>query len=574
MTADNYLSAVFSYLRLSAFICGLVFLFCGGINAQTQPQYDLTLRLDFDNRAWTGTERLRWTNADSGAESALYFRLYANAPGVNEPLLEITAVTTARGAALPFVIEERGAALRVNLREAVQPGASVEILVNFKGVAPEIDAEETTLLAHVMQQVGAVMNNEREFRQPRETNFRGRGVMFLGASYPLLAARNGGNWQRKTEAGVGDMVCADAANYRVTVETAPDIKVFTSGALTANDRADREFGAARYRFAGENLRDFAVVAGRDLRVFSENAGDLQVRSVFLPQHEAVGRRVLQIATAAARVFQARFGPLPLKQINIIEAPLVAGLGSAKFSGGGAIASAFYVDFDSPTMRSMPEMIREQRGAVEESLEWTVARSVAQQWWGVAVGGDPAREPLLQESLTNWSAWLYHADAHGPERAERAANEQLRGVYKIYRTFGGPDAAANRPARDYRNNFQYAALVAGKGALWLNAARKLLGDDKFFAALRGFYEAQTRRVAAFNDLRAAMQTQAAPAQQKSLARSADRWLHQRRGDEDIAPPDPKLADALNLPAPRATRRDKGNSFARLGKFFWQQMTRIK
>jgi hypothetical protein len=557
------------YGRLWAVVLWLLMGVCA---AAAQTGYDLTIRLDFDNRSWTGAERVRWTNTDDNAESELYFRLCANAPDGGEPRLEITGAKDANGANLPFVTEEHGAAARVNLREPVPAGGSVEIELSFKGLAPEIDAEETTLLAHVMQQVGAALNNERETRHPRETNFRGRGVMFLGAAFPLLAAREKGEWRRKSENGPGETANADAAHYRVTVETVPDIKVFTSGALAENDKSDREFGVARYRFAGENLRDFAVVAGRELRVLSAETGGVTVRSVFAPQHEAVARRVLQIAADAAGVFQNRFGALPLKQISIVEAPLVAGLGNARFSGGGAIASAFYVDFTSPTMRVMPEMIREQRGAVEESLEWTVARTVAHQWWGVAVGGDAAREPLLRESLTNWSALLYHDDKHGAERAERARREQLCGIYKIFRTFGGRDDAANRPARAFRNQFEYAALVSGKGALWLASARKVLGDDKFFAALRAFYATYQARAATLRDLRLALREQAAPAQQKTLARAESRWLRERRGDEDIAPPDPQLADALSLPSPASSA--KGNRFARLGKFFWQQMTRIK
>ena len=75
-------------------------------------------------------------------------------------------------------------------------------------------------------------------------------------------------------------------------------------------------------------------------------------------------------------------------MTITEAPLVAGLGSTEFAGLNVIASAFYVDFDSAAMRNLPELIREQRSSVEQSLEWTVGYLVAQQWWGVAVGNDP------------------------------------------------------------------------------------------------------------------------------------------------------------------------------------------
>src|SRR5205814_1879674 len=181
--------------------------------------------------------------------------------------------------------------------------------------------------------------------------------------------------------------------------------------------------------------------------------------------------------------ESKFGPLPLKAVTIVDAPLVATLGSAEFAGLGAIASAFYVDFDSPIMRNMPDVIREQRASVEDSLEWTVAHVVAHQWWGATVGNDSSREPILDEALANWSALLYYRELHGEQQAASALEEQLRGVYKLYRTFG---------------------------------------------------------------------------------------------DEDIGPPDPKLAAELGLPS-RANAKPDHNvftAFAKVGKFFWQQMTKIR
>ena len=59
-----------------------------------------------------------------------------------------------------------------------------------------------------------------------------------------------------------------------------------------------------------------------------------------------------------RVFTSTFGELPFKTISVAEAPLVAGLGSCEFSGLNVIASAYFVDFDSPAMRNLPQIIRE------------------------------------------------------------------------------------------------------------------------------------------------------------------------------------------------------------------------
>ena len=97
-----------------------------------------------------------------------------------------------------------------------------------------------------------------------------------------------------------------------------------------------------------------------------------------------------------------------------------------------IASAFYVDFDSPAIRNLPEIIREQRPAVEQSLEWTVAHLLAHQWWGSAVGNDPAREPVLDEALAGWSALLYYEAIHGKEQAAVVEEDQLLGVVLLRR----------------------------------------------------------------------------------------------------------------------------------------------
>jgi aminopeptidase N len=224
------------------------------------------------------------------------------------------------------------------------------------------------------------------------------------------------------------------------------------------------------------------------------------------------------------------------------------------------------------------MIREQRASVEDSLEFAAAQGVAHQWWGAVVGSDPGRAPVLDEALAHWSALLYVQDVHGAERATAAQEDQLRGVYQIYRTFGGEDMTAERPAREYRNSFQYAAIVVSKGSLMFATLRQLLGEERFFRALRSYYVANRFEVAEMEDLRAAFVAEAELQQRRAVTRVFNRWLSERHGDEDIAPPNAQLAAALGLspeqqPGP-ATNTNRPNAFSRLGRFFWRQMTRIR
>ncbi len=589
-------------------------------NEIERASYVINLDLDFDNRRYAGTERVRWTNNGDSPTSTLYFHLYANMrPSkdaltnvtqiddveqnfeADEPRIEILAARAVESnQALSFILDEGATLLRVPLHASVAARASVTIEIDFRGSVPEIDAEETGLLAHVVQQVDSVLRDVREVRRARELQFYARGVMLLGAFYPILAVRDGDDWRRdKAILSVGRVLHTEVADYDVRVTSDRDLKIFTSGAETKStlvvtsidDKSnaatiDNNSRAPRLmrRFKSRNLREFALLAGHTLNVKEASAAGVTVRSIYLPEHEATARRALVTATEAVKIFTRNFGALPLgPQINIAEAPLVAGRGSAKFAGLGIVASAFYVDFDSPVVRNLPELVREQRQSVEDSLEWTIAQAVAREWWGASVGSDAEREPVLDESLANMSALIYYRARYGDERATAAMEDQLRGVYVVYRTFGGEDTQANRAASDYRNSFQFSAIVAGKGALMLESLRRVIGDAHFFRALADYYKTNQNELADIDDLRDSF-IATAPIEtainRRFIKQHFNRWLDERRGDTDIAPPNPQLASALGLntlntspPDERAAGSNR-NRFSRLGIFFWKQMTRIR
>jgi peptidase M1-like protein len=570
-------------------LCLFVAFSAAEINAQPAERhaYKIELKIDFDKLTYTGSQRVRWINRGEKPSSLIYFHLYPNlrtgeqpvssngsAPDADEPRLDIVDARSASDNTPLFTsLDDQGTTLRISLKEQIAPERSTEVIINFKGSIPEIDRDETSLTTHVVKQVSAALRSERELRRARDINFRSRGVMLLGTAYPVLAVHDGDDWRRKLEPSVGDFVFNEVADYDVTVFIDSGVEVFTSG-VESGPKTEK----TGQTFTGSGLRDFAILAGRSLKSEHTEIQGVNVRSIYMADHERVGKRALTVAANSLRVFTSSFGPQPFKQISIAEAPLVAGLGSCEFSGLNIIASAYYVDFDSPAVRNLPELIKEQRPSVEESLEWAVAHLMAHQWWGVAVGNDPAREPLLDEALSAWSSLLYYQKTYGDEKAKAVLDDQVRGVYRLYRTFGGDDMDANRPSRDYRNTFQYAAIVSAKGALMFVDLQKTLGEDTILSALRKYYQANLYEIAQFEDLRIALLAETPIEQRRMIGRTFTRWLTAKRGDEDIAPPDQELAASLGLPAkqapPKTGDKNAFSAFAKVGRFFWQQVTRIR
>jgi hypothetical protein len=75
------------------------------------------------------------------------------------------------------------------------------------------------------------------------------------------------------------------------------------------------------------------------------------------------------------------------------------------------------------------------------------------------------------------------------------------------------------------------------------------------------------------LRGAFIAEAQLKQRRVVSRTINRWLSEKRGDQDISPPDPQLALGLGIEMD-STKSNDTNAFAKVGKFFWRQMTRIR
>src|SRR3989440_1090031 len=292
---------------------------------EKRTHYDIKLALNFDERIYAGSEQVHWVNRGDHTTSTIFFHLYPNmrapdyvAPSqknelgqviADEPRLEISDVrAVSNNAPVPFSFDDLQTTLRINLREAVQPDTAIDLQIKFKGSVPEIDPEETGIVTHVLQQVRAAIRSERDLRRARDTNFMCRGVMMLATSFPILAARSGDDWLRKIEPSIGDWLTTDAADFDVTIESAPGVTIFTP--VVAVELTHKEKTDSRH-FTAETVRDFAIIGGRNLKSEERRIGDVTVRSLFRVEHEVIAQRVLKIAGDALRTYVAKFGPLPM-----------------------------------------------------------------------------------------------------------------------------------------------------------------------------------------------------------------------------------------------------------------------
>jgi aminopeptidase N len=171
-------------------------------------------------------------------------------------------------------------------------------------------------------------------------------------------------------------------------------------------------------------------------------------------------------------------------------------------------------------------------ALDQLLEFVTAHEVAHQWWNAVVGSNSKKYPFIDEAMANYSAILYFEHEYGREAAEQQMALQMKLNYQLHRMLGGQDRPVDQDAAAFKGPLEYSAIVYGKGALYFDEARKLVGDAAFFAALRDYYDRFWFRIAGPQDFTLVLRDHVPAAQQAAVSALYRHWINETHGDQDI------------------------------------------
>ena len=530
---------------------------------EERNRYRIELEVAFREARFTGREEVRFVNRTREELDGVFFNLFPNVGLAEEeaPWLAVTRVTVG-GRELRFAARGRSSVIKVELGRKLLPGQAIELTLEFLGRPPRIQREETSLLAHFLQEVNDAVSDERASKDARDIFFAADEAMLLGYFYPVATARPMQAMEQGLAVGAGALASAELADYSVTVTTDADVTVVGAGAPVETAPPPRKTeGAAKARavhaFRGDRLRGFGLALVERVRGVQQIVGRTRVVSYSREGDERLGERALRFASAAIESYSTAFGDYPHPQFQIVEMPLPAGYTGIEFPGLFILTQAYYIDFDTPGAVRLPGVLREQADVIRTSFEFTLAYGVARQWWGSAVGNDAERTPYLDEALATWSAAYYHEAVYGRSLGDLVLDQQLRGAYQAYRMLGGPDLEVDRPLREFRNPLQYTAIVQAKGALLFAALRRDLGDEKFFGVLRRYFTTFRYQQPTLENMRILFSM---AAEDPRVVRNLfQRWLREKRGDEDIG-----TSDLGPAPPPVSKIRALGRVFVKIGK----------
>ena len=238
--------------------------------------------------------------------------------------------------------------------------------------------------------------------------------------------------------------------------------VSPQAALDRPDRPDlTECTWARAR----NLRDLsAVVIGSGDQDNPFTYLDREGESLGLVELHGDDRGAIVDETAATwSLLHDLFGPLPWGELDVVAVPLRPAAAGMEFPG------MIWVD---------PGVLGVDAGFGT----YVLTHEVAHQWFHGLLGNGSLSDPVIDEPLAQYGAYLAVAAIHGQDAADRLDASYVTGRYQrgLQR---GDDEAPAMPVAAFRSEASYGSAVYGRaGAAWIDADREL-GRDRVTAAVR-------------------------------------------------------------------------------------------
>lgn len=413
-------------------------------------RYALTLTYDPSTLTLTGKQEVVYFNRQTAPLNDIYFRLFANYPGAGGKIA-VTQVTV-NDAPVQAKLEVQNTALRVPLASPLAPNASARLRLDFNVTVP------------------------RGGSQHYEDFVAGEFVTTLPTVYPLIPAIDAKGWNIDLPPPYGDLVYADISVYLVTITVPSNLVVIASGSTI--DARDNGNGTTTWRIAGAPMRDFSINLTSRLQKTGAVVGETTINSYFEPNDADAGKKALQIAVDSFKTFEKRFGAYPYRELDVIETPTKAG--GIEYPGVIVIGRRLYADAKQ-----------------QDFFEFATAHEVAHQWWYGVVGNDQINAPWVDEALAQYTTLIFYEDTRGAAAGKAIFQNVFQGRYELAKN-EGRDAAVNQPVAAFDEG-NYSAIVYGKGPLFFDAIRKKMGNEKFFAFLRTYYDRFRYKIATSDDL---------------------------------------------------------------------------
>jgi hypothetical protein len=171
-----------------------------------------------------------------------------------------------------------------------------------------------------------------------------------------------------------------------------------------------------------------------------------------------------------------------------------------------------------TIMGSPAYWRNDPVSFDNYPSFFLAHELAHQWWGQAIGWKNYHEQWISEGFAQYFAALY-AERERGSSVFLGLLRQMR-KWSLDQSDQGPVYLGYRLGHIRGDGRIYRALIYNKAAMVLHMLRRMVGDEAFFAGVRGFFTEWRFRKAGTDDVRVAMEG----ASRQDLSRFFEAWIY--------------------------------------------------
>lgn len=469
---------------------------------------DLTASIDPEREAVSGVARLTIASRRDGL-ATLTLRLADD--------LEVSNITSPELGRLLFLRIANQSAVLVNLPRQIPEGRSVTLVVTYAGrvTTQKVESEQVAVSAQgpegsepifVPEPTYLLSNRAYWYPQNGYSDYAtARMRLTVPIAYRMVAS---GQRVAPADRTLDDLLVARTDGYTEIFAATDPVRYLTVAISRFTRVADTTISAREAPATlGPNAAEGAGGAGGPAaaRGTRDRIG-LTVEAI--SRQVGKGREMAPVAEDILRFYGTLMNDTPYSAVTL-------GLVENELPGGHSPGYAVVLNTPPPTTVFL---WRNDPAAFLTFPEFFIAHELAHQWWGQAVGWGNYHEQWLSEGFAQYFSALYARRARG----EGTFVDMLRQFRRWSLTASpeGPVYLGYRLGHVKNEGRVFRALVYNKGAAVLHMARRLLGDDVFFAGLRRFYCEQKFRKAGTSDLQAALEAESG----RSLSRFFEGWIY--------------------------------------------------
>lgn len=316
--------------------------------------------------------------------------------------------------------------------------------------------------------------------------YEGRTLFQLSSCFPEAAIYEDGDWNRNPCIYDGaEANYTTVSDYDVRISVTKEYTVIATG-------SEKRVDDSHYEVKGKNLREFAMVAGDHLKKKTTEACGIELNNYYYDDSgsQKYADYSLQVMKASVELYSELIGEYPFEQLDLTNV---------------FIDSA--MEYSGMIMLGFPD-VKDIR-YIDESIPYShirdhVSHETAHQWFYGAVGNDPYNEPWLDESFAEFLECLVFpvsgadvlVDMEDELRKEQGEyyDQELQPADGF---FAEKDQMLDlldhkkkidQPYNRYdKSNDEYSYYVYDSGAFFLYELEKAMGEARFFAMLRDYYD---------------------------------------------------------------------------------------